>query len=323
MRANRKAIRMFGMFTAFAIFSPGAAVAAEKVKVGVFLSADEARYRDGAEAAIKQLKAEGYDDSKLTIETRSAKGDKKAAAAIAREFAAGGARVVLAMGTGATAAAMEAMKDTPIVFSMVWDPVEAGFAKSWTAPGTNASGSSSKVSMSTIIKTLKRIGPMKRLGVLFNPAEKNSVTQLDDLKAVRKELGFEIVEAPVSKKEEAANVAKGLVSRVDAIHISGAVVVTSQVPAITAVTVEHKIPTSTHLIDAVEAGVLLGVTASVQEVGRLAGVKLAKVLRGEEPSGLPIDTVKRFDVSINMKTAKAAGIKIPLDLMQSATRVIR
>jgi putative ABC transport system substrate-binding protein len=323
MRANQKAIRMLGMLTAFAIFSPGAAVAAEKVKVGVLLSADEARYKDGAEAAIKQLKTEGYDDSKLTIETRSAKGDKKAAAAIAKEFAAGGARAILTLGTGATGAAMGVLKETPIVFSIVWDPVEAGYAKSWAASGTNATGSSHKAPMSSVIKTLKRIGPMKRLGVLFNPAEANSVTQLADFKAIQKEFGFEVVEAPVSKKEEAANVVKSLVTRVDAMYISSAVVVTSQVPAITAIAVEHKIPTSTQVSDAVDAGVLLGVTASVQEVGRLAGVKLAKVLRGEKPSGMPIDIVKRFDVSINMKTAKAAGIKIPLDLLQSATRVIR
>jgi putative ABC transport system substrate-binding protein len=298
-------------------------LAADKVKVGILLSADEARYRDGADAAIKQVKAEGFDDATLTVETRDAKGDKKVAAAIAKEFAAGGARAILVMGTGGTAAAMDALKDTPIVFSMVWDPVDAGFAKSWTASGTNGTGSSNKVSMTAVIKTLKRIGPVKRFGVLFNPAEKNSVSQLDEIKAIQKELEFEVVEAPVAKKEDAAKVAKSLVGKVDAIHITGAVVVTSQVPEITAVTIAAKIPTSSHLIDAVEAGALLGVTASVQEVGRLAGAKLAKVLRGEKPAGLPIDTVKRLDVSVNMKTAKAAGIKVPVDLLQSATRVIR
>jgi putative tryptophan/tyrosine transport system substrate-binding protein len=323
MRGNQKAIRTLGTFLAIGMFSPGAAVAAEKVKVGVLLSADEARYKDGAEAAMKQLKAEGFDDSKVTIETRSANGDKKTAAAIAKEFVAGGVRAILTMGTGATGAAMGVLKETPIVFSIVWDPVEAGYAKSWEASGTNATGSSHKAPMSSVIKTLRRIGPMKRLGVLFNPAEANSVTQLADFKAIQKEFGFEVVEGPVSKNEEAVNVVKSLVTRVDALYISSAVTVTSQVPKITAIAVEHKIPTSTQVSDAADAGVLLGVTASVQEVGRLAGVKLAKVLRGEKPSGMPIDTVKRFDVSINMKTAKAAGIKVPLDLLQSATRVIR
>ncbi len=310
------------VLAAAAAFGPSA-TAADTVKVGVLLSADDARYRDGAEAAIKQLRSEGVGEGAVTGETRNAKGDKKAAAAMAKELASGGARVVLAMGTGAAGGALEALKETPVVFSMVWDPLDAGFVKSLDAPGGTATGSTSKVPMASIIRTLQRIAPVKRLGVLYNPAERNSVAQLEELKAARKDLKFEIVEAVVPKKEDAASVTKSLVGKVDAIHLSGAVVVTSQVPAITAVAAANKLPTSTHLIDAVEAGALVGVTANVQDVGRIAGAKLAKVLRGEKPAVIAVEGVKKFDVSVNMKTAKAAGIKVPIDLLQSASRVIR
>ena len=132
-RFGYKLVGAFAGLLAIGAFTPAPALGAEKMKVGVLLWTDEPRYRDAAEESIKQLKVEGFGDAAVTIETKSAKGDKKAAAAIAKEFAAGGVRAILVMGTGATAAAMEVVKETPIVFSVVWDPVEAGFAKSWSA----------------------------------------------------------------------------------------------------------------------------------------------------------------------------------------------
>jgi putative ABC transport system substrate-binding protein len=94
-------------------------------------------------------------------------------------------------------------------------------------------------------------------------------------------------------------------------------------PAISAVAAEYKLPTASHIIDTVEKGALLGVTANLQEVGKLCGAKAAQVLRGAKPSDVPIETLKHFEVAINMKTATASGVKIPMDLLQSASRVIR
>jgi putative ABC transport system substrate-binding protein len=311
------------LLAALGLLAPGGSQGAERLKIGVLLSTDEPRYTDAAEAAIKQLRVEGYDDNKITIETKSANGDKAAAAKIAKQFAANGVRLVLALGTTATAAAIEYQKDIPIVFGTVWDPVEAGFVRSWAAPGTNVTGSSNKVPMASVVRTVKLLGPMQRLGVLFNPAEKNSIFQLDELKVLQRELAFEVVEVPVVKKEEAVAVTRAFAPRVQAFYVSGAVSVTSQMAAVVAVAEAHKLPTVSHLIDTVEAGVLLGVSANLQEVGRLAGVKAAQILRGANPATIPIDTVKRFDVAINMKTATATGVKIPVDLLQTATRVIR
>jgi putative ABC transport system substrate-binding protein len=201
--------------------------------------------------------------------------------------------------------------------------VESGFAKSWASSGNNVTGSSNKMSLAVPIKTLQRIGPVKRLGVLFNPAEKNSILQLDELKGLQRELGFEVIEVPVGKKEEAVAAVRTFAPRVQAFYVTGAVTVTSQVAAVAVAAMEHKLPTVAHTIDVVEAGVLVGVTANLQEVGRLAGVKAAQVLRGAKPASIPIETPKRFDVAVNLKTATATGVKVPADLLQSATRVIR
>jgi putative ABC transport system substrate-binding protein len=320
---RRVLLILFALLAAIGLILPGTSPGADKIKIGVLLSANDARYQDSAAAAVKQLKAEGYDDSRITVMTQSANGDKALGARIARQFATDGARLVLTVGTAATAGALAELKELPIVFATVWDPVEAGFAKSWASSGNNVTGSSNKVPMASIVRTAKRLGPVKRLGVLFNPAEKNSVLQLEDLKGLQRELAFEVIEVPVGKKEEAVAVARTFAARVDAFYVSGAVTVTSQMPGIVAVAVEHKLPTVSHIIDTVEAGVLVGVTANLQEVGKRAGAKAAQVLRGTKPASIPMDTVKRFDVAINLKTATATGVKIPMDLLQSASRVIR
>ncbi len=314
---------LFALLPAIGMIIPGASLGAEKTKIGVLLSSDDARYVDVAEAAIKQLKAEGYSDSKITVNTQDAKGDKAAAAKIAKQFAADGVRLVMPMGTAATAGAVKELKDIPIVFGVVWDPVEAGFARDWRSSGMNTTGSSNKVPMAALVKTLKRLSSLKRLGVLYNPTEKNSVLQLEEFKGLQRELAFEVVEVAVTKAEEAAAVARAFAPRVDAFYISGAVTVTSQMAAIASVAAEHKLPTISHLIDVANGGALLAVSANLQEVGRLAGAKAAQVLRGTRPSDIPIETLKRFDVVINLKTASATGVKVPVDLVQSASRVIR
>jgi len=306
-----------------ALVAPGLGWSSEKLKIGILHSADEARYLQTAEGALKQLKAEGFDDGKISVDTQSAKGDRATAAKIAKHFVADGAKVILTMGTGATGVAVKEVKEIPIVFGMVWDPVDSGFAKDWRSSGTNTTGSSSKVPMIALYKTLKQLTPVKRLVVMFCPSEKNSVLQLQEFKDVQKELGIEIIEAPVAKAEEAASVARAFASRGEAIYTSGAVAVTSQMPAITAVLVERKIPTISHLADAVEAGALIGVTANIQEGAKFVGAKTAQILRGSQPADLPIEMSKRFDIAINLKTANAMGVKIPINLLQSASKIIR
>jgi len=323
MTKRRTLLILFALFPAIGMLAPGASLGAEKIKIGVLLTSDDPRYPDTAEAAIKQLKAEGYDESKIILDIQSAKGDKAAAAKIARQFAADGVRLVMPMGTTAATGAVKELKDIPIVFGVVWDPVEAGFARDWKSSGMNTTGSSNKVPMAALVRTLRRMKPLKRLGVLYNPTEKNSVLQLEELKGLQRELAFEAVEIAVTKAEEAAAAARAFAPKVDAFYLSGAVPVTSQTAAIAAVAAERKLPTISHLIDVVEGGALLAVTANLQEVGRLAGVKAAQVLRGTKPSSIPIETLKKFDVTINLKTATAMGVKIPVDLLQSASRVIR
>jgi putative ABC transport system substrate-binding protein len=305
------------------LLAPGASVGAEKLKIGILLSGDDPRYVEAAEAAVKQLKAEGYDESRLTVETQSAKGDAALAAKLARQFASDGVRLVLTMGTAATAGAVAELKDLPIIIGIVWDPVESGFAKGWASSGNNVTGSSNKVRMASVVTALKQLGPVQRLGVLFNPAEKNSALQLAEFKALKDAHGFVVVEIPITKGADVAATVRQAATGVDTMALTGAVTVISHASAIVAIAAECHIPTVTTLIDVVEAGALIGVTASLQEVGRLTGAKAAQVLRGAKPASIPIEIPKRFDVAVNLKTATATGVKVPADLLKSATRVIR
>jgi putative ABC transport system substrate-binding protein len=323
MTTRRAFLIHFASLGAIGLIVPGTSLGADKIKVGILMTADTPLYVQAKDAAIQELVAAGFGPDRVVFDVKDAKTDTAVAAKIAKQFAADGVRLVITMGTTATSGVFKEMKDTPIVLTLVWDPVTPGFAKSWASSGNNVTGSSNRVPMASVLKTLMRLGPMKRLGVMFNPEEKNSVFQMEEIKGLQRELDFEMVEVPISKKDDPAGVVRTFAPRVNALYATGAVTVTSQMTVIAAVAAEHKIPTASHIIDTVEKGALLGVTANLQEVGKLAGVKAAQVLRGAKPSDVPIETLKRFDVAINMKTATATGIKIPVDLLQSATRVIR
>ena len=311
------------LMTAIGMLIPRGSLGADKIKIGVLLTSDTPIYVQTKDAAIRELAAAGFGQDRVIFDVKEAKVDSALAAKIAKQFESDGVRLVIAMGTTATSGAFKELKDTPIVLSLVWDPVESGFAKSWTSSGTNVTGSSNRVPMVSVVKALLRLGPVKRLGVMFNPSERNSVLQMEEIRGLQRELGFELVEVPINKKEEAAAVTRAFAPRVNALYATGAVTVTSQMEAIAVVAAENRLPTASHISDTVEAGALLGVISNLQEVGKLAGAKAAQILRGAKPSDIPIETLKHFEVAVNMKTANASGIKIPVDLLQSATRVIR
>jgi putative ABC transport system substrate-binding protein len=323
MTMRRALLILFALLAAIGLIVPGTSLGADKIKIGILMTADTPLYAQAKDAAIQELAASGFGPDRVVFDVKDAKTDTAVAAKIAKQFAADGVRLVITMGTTATSGVFKEMKDTPIVLTLVWDPVTPGFAKSWASSGTNVTGSSNRVPMASVLKTLMRLGPMKRLGVMFNPEEKNSVFQMEEIKGLQRELAFEMLEVPINKKDDPAGVVRTFAPRVNALYATGAVTVTSQMPAISAVAAEYKLPTASHIIDTVEKGALLGVTANLQEVGKLCGAKAAQVLRGAKPSDVPIETLKHFEVAINMKTATASGVKIPMDLLQSASRVIR
>jgi putative ABC transport system substrate-binding protein len=206
---------------------------------------------------------------------------------------------------------------------VVYNPVEAGIAKDWKSSGNNTTGTSSKVPMSKLMDSLKLFAPVKRLAVLYTFGEKNSEAQLKDLQEIQADYGIKVVPVPLTRTEEVAQLLPVVIRSTDALYVTGSNLVDSQLSIIVDMATKGKVITITHLDDLVEKGVLLGVCSDSYPMGRLAGEKAVKILNGARPSSIPIESLKQFDVIINLKTAKAGNFPVPPDFMKTVGRTVK
>jgi len=296
-------------------------VKAEK-KIGVLVWSEETHYQEAKDGVMEQMSKAGFGEPKVRFTVQNAGGNKAKASEIARNFAAARMDMVISIGTSATVAVAKEIKDIPVVFSVVYDPVDSKIAEDWKSSGNNTTGTSSKVPMSSLMENLKQLAPVKNLAVLYTPGEKNSEAQLKDLQAAQAQFGVRILPVPISNKEEVSSLVSNVAGRVDAIYLSGSSIVGETLSTIADIAAKTKVITVTHLGEKAEKGVLLAVCANSRALGRLAGEKAVKVLRGAKPSSIPIEPLQKLDVIVNMKAARAGHIDVPQAFLKAATRVI-
>ncbi len=319
----KKLLKMFViMATVLVSIGMVAQNASAEKSIGVIVWDDDKLYTDAKQAIIEQLNAAGFGEpkSKFTIEVAS--GNKARAAQIAQKFATAKMDMIVSLGTSATVAVLKETRDVPVVFSMVYDPIDSKIAEDWKSSGNNATGTSNKVMMSVLLENLRQLAPVKNLAVLYTPGEKNSEAQLKDMQAAGAQAGMKIIPVPLTSKEEATPLVTDVAGKVEAIFLSGSSIVGDALPAVVEIASKAKVITVTHQAEKVEKGVLLGVSANSFLLGRLAGDKAVKILKGAKPSSIPIEPQKKPDVIVNMKTAKAGQITVPPAFLKSATRVI-
>ncbi len=294
---------------------------AEK-KIGVLMFAEDVRYNESKNGILDELKAAGFGEPAVKFIIENAGGSKAKAAELAQKFAEAKMDLIFAIGTSVAIPAAKAIKGAPIVFSTVYDPVEAGIAENWKSSGNNTTGSTTKFPMSKIVNILKEFAPVKRLAVLYTPGEKNSELQLKELQGIQVEARIRVIPIILAKKEETVQALSEVVHATDAVYLTGSSIIGETVPVIVDIANKAKVVTITHLDDLVEKGALLGVCTNSYLVGRLAGKKAVKILKGAKPSSIPIETDKKLDLIINMKTAKAGQFQIPPEFMKKVTRAI-
>jgi putative tryptophan/tyrosine transport system substrate-binding protein len=295
---------------------------AEK-RIGILLFSDEVRYKEATKGFIDTLKEAGFGQPQTKIITENADANKAKAAELVQKFAAAKMDLIFTAGTHATTAVSQQIKDVPIVFSVVYDPVAAGIVKSWESSGNNTTGTSSKTPMSKLMVSLKQYAPIKRLAVLYTPGEKNSEAQLKDIQEIQASYGIKVIPIPLTRIEEFEQLLPLVIHKADALYITGSNLVNSQISSIVDMATKAKVVTITHLEDLVEKGVLLGVCPDSYQMGRLAGEKAVQIFKGAKPSSIPIESLQQFDVMINLKTAKAGGFQVPPDFMKTVKRAIK
>ncbi len=315
-----KKLLLSGMaFLVMAIFSMEAQA---ETKIGVLMFSEEARYLEALKGIKEKLAEGGFGENNTAFIIENAKANKGRAAELVQQFAATKPDLIITLGTSATVPVSREIKDVPIVFSVVYDPVGAGIVKTWQSSGNNTTGVSSKVPLSKLMECLGNFRHAKRLAVLYTAGEKNSESQLKELQETQKYYDFKIIPVRLTNIDDIRQLLPEVLRTADAVFITGSNLVDSGISLIMDMTVNAKVITITHLEDLVEKGALVGVCQNAYSMGRLAGEKAVSILKGAEPSSIPIETPKEYDVLLNMKTAKEGRFEIPPGLMEIVTKTI-
>jgi putative ABC transport system substrate-binding protein len=295
---------------------------AEK-KIGILMFSEETRYLSASQGFRAKMKEEGFGEPHVKFLVESAGGNKARTVELVRKLAAEKLDLIFTLGTSATTAVVSEIKDVPIVFSIVYDPVVSGIARDWKSSGNNTTGISSNIPMPRLMDILTQFKSVQKMAVLYTPGEKNSESQLRDLQEIQANFKIRIVPVPFSKKEDIALILPSVIRTIDALYITGSNLVDSQILAIVAMATRARVLTITHLEDLVEKGVLLGLCSDSYTSGRMAGEKAVRILKGAKPSSISIEPLKEYKLLLNLKTSQEGRFQIPEELMRTASRIIR
>lgn len=295
------------------------------ITIGITQIVEHPALDSAREGFIKALKDNGYVEGKnVTFIQENAQGDMSTAQTIAKKFVDKNVDLIFSIATPTTQAVKKATSTIPIVFTAVTDPVAAGLVKSFDKPGGNVTGTSDMEPINDQLKLIKDLVPgAKRIGIIYNAGEVNSTVQVKIAKDDAASLGYSIVEATVSNSSEVNQAAQSLVGKVDAIWLPTDNTVASSVAAIIKVANSAKIPVVAAEKGMVEGGSLATLGISYSDLGYQAGLMAIKILKGEKPANIKVETAKNLQLIINQKEADAIGLKIPDSIMKRAQEVIK
>jgi putative tryptophan/tyrosine transport system substrate-binding protein len=275
---------------------------------------------------LETLRRLGYQEgANLRLVVRSADGKLDRLPALAAEIVAGGPDVLVALNTPGARAAIAATKQIPIVISSVGDPVGSGFVPNLARPGGNVTGVSSmgaELASKRLALLREAVPRAARIAAMFNPDDPVTGPQLRDAERAAPALSVEIRFFPVKAIEDLPATFKQIVAR----RADAALWILGQEQAFQARSIElaasHRLPLMVATPRNVEAGGLISYNSDPVELYERTAVVVDRVLRGAKPGDLPIEQPTRFELAINLKTAKALGITIPLPLQSRADRVV-
>jgi len=280
-------------------------------------------------AAVHQgLKEVGYvEHQNVAMEYRWADSQYDRLPALAADLVSRRVAVIVPIGGApATLAAKAATSTIPIVFNLGADPLELGLVTNLNRPGGNITG----IAMMIVEVETKRLELLHELApastslaILLNPSNAQAQTQERDAQRAARVIGRQVLVLKAGTEHEIEMAFAALVrERAGALLVGGDAFFTSQVTLFVVLTARHAIPTIYPWRSHVDAGGLMSYGTSVLDAYRQTGVYTGRVLKGEKPGDLPIAQPTKFELIINLKTARAVGIAIPPTLLARADEVI-
>ncbi|MFK2824142.1 ABC transporter substrate-binding protein [Bacillus sp. B190/17] len=250
---------------------------------------------------------------KAEYDVQIAQGDQNNNQTIANNFAGDKVDLIFANSTPSATAALNATKDIPIVFTSVTDAKAAGLVKDTDKPGGNITGTTDlhPEAISKTIEFMAKEFDGKRVGVIYNAGEQNSVAQIAEVKKVMDKNGLKMVEATVSASSEVKQAAESLVGKADMMYIITDNTVVSALESVIQVANQQDIPLFVGELDSVKRGGFAAFGFEYYDIGYEAGEMAVKILKdGAKPADMAVQPPQNLKLLINEKAAKEMNIKV-------------
>src|SRR5215831_13715851 len=268
-------------------------------------------------AGLRQgLRELGYvENQNIVIEYRYAEGNPDRLPGLIAELTRLKADLILTQGTAVTAAAQREAGTTPIVF-VAADPVRSGFVQSLARPGGNITGLSVAQAEHFSEKWLElvkdTVPKASRVGIIWNPTNPILGANLREMVAVAPGLGLQLSSQPVRSAADIDAAFAALArARVAALIVQTDPLVVSRAAQVLRLAAAHRVPTIYGLREFVDAGGLMSYGPNFADLWRRAATYVDKILKGAKPADLPVEQPTKFELVINLKTAKALGLTVP------------
>jgi ABC-type uncharacterized transport system substrate-binding protein len=276
-------------------------------------------------AFVQRLGELGWIEGRtVAIEYRWAEGRKERFAEIAAEFVQHRVDIIVTSGP-AVPAVKQATSVIPIVFPIENDPVGSGLVQSLARPGGNVTGLSLQFSdtVDKRFELLREVVPnLHRLAVMYNAGYAAVIVEMGEVRPLARRLGLELIELEIRRAEDIDPAFESLKGRVDALYVASDPLVNTHRIPINSLALAARLPSMHGFREFVEAGGLMSYGANFPDMFRRAADLVDKILRGVKPGEIPVEQPTRFDLVINLKTAKALGLEIPDKLLALANEVI-
>jgi ABC-type uncharacterized transport system substrate-binding protein len=276
-------------------------------------------------AFVQRLRELGWIEGQtIAIEYRWSEGRSERITEIAAEFARLKVDLIVTFG-GAVTTLRQATATIPIVFAIAVDPIGAGLVASLSRPGGNVTGSSIQAAdtASKRLELLYEVVPrLRRLAIIFDAGYAASVRENDETQAAARKFGVEVSPHGIRRAEDIATAFEAFKSQSDALYVAEDALTYANRTRIVTLALDARLPTSFSEGANVRAGGLMSYGPSYPAMFRRAGEIVDKILRGTKLGDIPVEQPTKFELVLNLKTAKALGLTIPPTLLATADEVI-
>jgi ABC-type uncharacterized transport system substrate-binding protein len=277
-------------------------------------------------AFVQRLRELGWVEHRtIAIHYRWAEGRTERLAEIAAEFVRLKVDVIVTNSAAPVVAAKQATSVIPIVIASAADPVGTGLVAGLARPGGNVTGLSVQLTdlAGKRLELLREIVPgLRRLAIMVNPGASAAILEMDEAQAAAKMLGLDIAAFEIRRAEDIAPAFEALKGRAEALYVVADPLITSNRLRINILALGARLPTMHGFREYVEAGGLMSYGANFPDLFRRAADFVDKILRGTKPADIPVEQPTKFDLVINLTTAKALGVTIPESFLLRADEVI-